>query len=450
MRKVVAIGAGLALAASAGCGGDSGDGADNADGKKPAPTAVMPSSVYFGAVAMTTDRLAIALDNGKATVFLTDGEPGGDAEWFEGQADQATFRLTSASGKARIEGTVEPAETTGTITLADGVARAFHTIPATHGAGIYDVTVSTDGHYTGTSTDGSTMDARQDGDYVQGKITTRDGEEVMYRNVDLSRVFSYGVLGGRADDGVRATQAGHYTMVVSRHGLVQVGRGGDGLKQGRPDGNVVALDLAASGLPTEGIYYGRLALTVHQLAISVDPADAQGNRRLRMYLSDGLPDGDIEWFVGNVPSSGTIDLASADNKARLTGQLSATDAHGTVTLPKGDQHRFFAVPAGDGAGIYDIDVTADKHYTGTSEKGEKLDLRQSGHNITGSITTPNGPTVNVIAYDLTEVFHYGQEGSRADHYVAFASPGGRYFIGRSGDVRGGTFGNNIIGLDKAC
>jgi hypothetical protein len=405
----------------------------------------MPSSVYFGAVAMTTDRLAVALDNGKVTAFLTDGEPGGDAEWFEGQAaGAAAFRLTSASGKARIEGTVEPAETTGTVTLADGVARAFHTIPATHGAGIYDVTVSPDGHYTGTSTDGSRMDARQNGDYVQGTITTRDGEEVTYRNVDLARVFSYDAVGGQA------THAGHYTMVVARHGLVQVGRGGDGLKQGRPDANVIALDLAASGLPTEGIYYGRLAKTIHQLAISVDPADGQGNRRLRMYLSDGLPGGDIEWFVGTVPGSGVIDITSADNKATLRGVLTATDAHGTVTLPKGDQHPFFAVPAGDGAGIYDIDVSADKHYTGTSEKGEKLDLRQAGHNIAGTITSPNGPTVNVIAYDLTEVFHYGQEGSQPDHYVAFASPGGRYFIGRSGNVRGGAFGSNIIGLDKAC
>jgi hypothetical protein len=440
MRKVVALGAGLALAVTAGCGGDGGD-----EKKSTSAPATAPSGVYFGAVAMTTDRLAVAFDNtgnsGKVTAFLTDGEPGGDAEWFEGEADKATFSLTSASGKARIEGTVEPAETTGTVTLADGVKRAFHTIPATHGAGIYDVTVSADGHYTGTSTDGSTMDARQNGDYVEGKITTKGGEQVMYRNVDLSRVFSYDVLGGQAD---------HYTMVVSRHGLVQMGRGGDGLKQGRPDPNIVALDLAASGIPTEGIYYGRLARTVHQLAISVDLADGQGNRRLRMYVSDGLPGGDIEWFVGTVPSSGVIDLPSADKKAALRGQLSASDAHGTVTLARGDQHPFFAVPAGDGAGIYDIDVSADKHYTGTSEKGEKLDLSQTGHDITGTITTPNGRTVTVIAYDLTDVFHYGQEGSKPDHYVAFASPGGRYFIGRSGDVRGGQFGSNIIGLDKAC
>ena len=74
MRKLVAIGAGQALAASAGCGGDSSD-----DKKSTSSPTAMPSSVHFGAVAMTTDRLAIALDGGrdggKATAFLTDGEP---------------------------------------------------------------------------------------------------------------------------------------------------------------------------------------------------------------------------------------------------------------------------------------------------------------------------------------------------------------------------------------
>ncbi len=61
-----------------------------------------------------------------------------------------------------------------------------------------------------------------------------------------------------------------------------------------------------------------------------------------------------------------------------------------------------------------------------------------------------GAPVTIFGYDLTHVFHYAQEGSQPDKYVAFASPGGRYLIGRNGDVRGGTAGNNIIGLDKAC
>jgi hypothetical protein len=434
MRRLGAV---LVLVlAAAGCGSDD-DGGNGPSGG----TTTMPSNVYFGAVAMTTDRLAVALDGDKVRAYVVDGEPGGDAEWFEGNAPNKKFSLTSASGRARIEGTVEMAETTGTVTLADGVRRTFHTIPATHGAGIYDVTVTGDGHYTGTSTDGSRMDARQSGDYVQGKITTRTGEEVMYKVVDLSRVFSYPTLGG---------QPGRYTMIVARHGLVQMGRGGENVKRGTPDGNLIALDLAASGIPTPGIYYGRVSQAIHQLAASVDPADPSGNRRIRIYFSDGLPEGDIEWFVGSVGSSGRFSFSSASGRATISGDLSNDWVKGSITTARGRPLSFFAVPAGEGAGIYDIEVTPDKRYTGTSEKGERLDLKQDGHVITGAITTPSGQKVDVLAYDLTDVFQYSLKGSAPDRYVAFASPGGRYFIGRNGDVRGGTAGNNIIGLDKAC
>lgn len=239
MRKLPTVALAVALLVLVACG-------DDGDEEEPA-AAPMQSSVYFGAVGMTTDRLAIAFDGDRMTAFLTDGEPGGDAEWFEGSVENNRFDLRSASGRARIEGTAEMAQTHGTVVLADGVTRHFHTIPATHGAGIYDVTVTADGHYTGTSTDGSTLDARQSGDYVQGSLTLRGGEKIVFKNVDLSRVFQYSELGG---------QPGRYKLVVSRYGLVQMGRGGDALEEGRPDNRIIALDLAASGLPTPGIYYG--------------------------------------------------------------------------------------------------------------------------------------------------------------------------------------------------
>jgi hypothetical protein len=70
--------------------------------------------------------------------------------------------------------------------------------------------------------------------------------------------------------------------------------------------------------------------------------------------------------------------------------------------------------------------------------------------VTGTITTPDGKSISLFAYDLTQVFAYPVKGSQPDSYLAFASPGGRNLIGRNGDVRGGTAGNNIIGLDKAC
>jgi len=63
-------------------------------------------------------------------VFVTDGMPAGNAEWFEGTAPGGKFQFISTSGRAKIEGTIEPFDTDGTVTLADGVTRNFFTRPA--------------------------------------------------------------------------------------------------------------------------------------------------------------------------------------------------------------------------------------------------------------------------------------------------------------------------------
>jgi hypothetical protein len=63
-------------------------------------------------VAFATDRVGVALDapdeEGRQRVeaFVSDGEPGGDAEWFEGTAEDGRMRLRSPSGKAALDGTV--------------------------------------------------------------------------------------------------------------------------------------------------------------------------------------------------------------------------------------------------------------------------------------------------------------------------------------------------------
>jgi hypothetical protein len=428
--------AALVLVAGAGC--SSGD--DEGTGQGQQGTQPMQSAVFFGAVSRTTDRLAVAFDgspsgDSKVRVFLTDGEPGGDVEWFEGDAKDGKFNLRSVSGKASIEGAYETEETTGQVTLADGQKRYFHTIPANAGAGIYQITVGVDGHFTGTSTDGNKLDAFQRGDYVQGTITAKSNERIDFKVTDLSRVFDYSVKGGQPDT---------YTTVIARHGLVLMGRGGD-VKKGSPSANLLSLDLAASGVPAQGVYYGRAAMTIHQFAAVVDPSGP----RMRVYFSDGLDGGDIEWFTGPV-NAGKFDLTSASKKARIVGDVTPDSVKGTVTLASGKQLPVFAGPAGDGAGIYDVEVTNDGRYVGTGEDGAKLEARKDGDRVIGTITPKLGAPVNVFGYDLTHVFHYAVEGSKPDKYVAFASPGGRYIIGRSGDVRGGTAGNNIIGLDKAC
>ncbi len=191
-------------------------------------------------------------------------------------------------------------------------------------------------------------------------------------------------------------------------------------------------------------YYGRLARATDQLAMALDPPAADGSRRV--YLSDGEANGDIEWFPGAV-TGGRLDLTSASGRARLTGEVTDTEVRGTVTLADGSSHPF---SAGDGAGIYEVEVLGDGRYVGTSDTGGRFVLRKDGDAVNGTITTADGREVGLAAYDLTRVFDYPVEGSVPDRYLAFASPGGRYLIGRSGNVRGGTAGNNIIGLDKAC
>ncbi len=406
-----------------------------------------PPGVYFGAVAFSGDRIAFDLGPGdedglqKVRAFVTDGTPDGDAEWFEGTATSGKMELTAVSGNARLTGDVADMQVDGTITLRDGVQRHFHTIPATHGAGIYQLTVTPEGRFTGTSESGAQLQAQQNGIFVEGTISTPTGERISFRDADLHRAYNFPAPG---------VQPGTYTVVVSRYGLTQTGRSG-AIDQGVPEANVINLDLGASAETTPGVWYGKVAGGTDQFVMVLSEPNPQGMRRLRVYLSDGEPEpeGDIEWFVGEFAGD-VFNLASASKNATMTGQFGPEAAAGEIVLEGAPPRRFFAVPAGDGAGIYEVRVTPEKQYDGTSEQGGTLSLTQRGDSVSGTITTPGGKEVPVAAYDLTQVFNYSVEGSLPDTYLAFASPSGRYIIGRSGDVRGGTAGNNIIGLDKAC
>lgn len=45
-------------------------------------------------------------------------------------------------------------------------------------------------------------------------------------------------------------------------------------------------------------------------------------------------------------------------------------------------------------------------YTGTSENNGELEIRQTGDMAQGTITTPEGRVVNLLAYDLTRVLDW--------------------------------------------
>jgi hypothetical protein len=68
----------------------------------------------------------------------------------------------------------------------------------------------------------------------------------------------------------------------------------------------------------------------------------------------------------------------------------------------------------------------------------------------GKVMPPSGPPIDLLGADLAEAYKYGIQASVPDTYVAFAAPRARFLIGRNGDVRGGSAGTNIIGLDKKC
>ncbi len=403
------------------------------------------AGVFVGGVAMTGTFVAIHFDRKDPEapgmrVLVTDGLPDGTAEWFEGTAEDLEFKFTSTSGRATIEGEVEPFETDGRITLADGTQHNFFTRPAGDGAGIFEIAVGADGAWTGKALDGSTFTAAKDGAYVKGEVVSPGGERYPFRHNDLTQRLKYGVAGG---------QPGSYLAIVTRQATEIQGRGGD-VRGGKPDGNVISLDMDQSESVTPGVYHGRVARTTDRLNFEI-ATDAAGARILRSYVSDSEPepDGDIQWFVGPVPGA-EFDLTSKTGDAKVSGVIAEDGISGEIMLPDGTARPYFAAPSGQGSGIYTVTVEDDRRHTGTSEQGGKVDLRYEKGTVMGTITSPDGQEFPMLGADLATAYGYEDEYSKPGTYTAFVAPRGRYIFGRDGDVRAGRFGVNIIGLDKKC
>jgi hypothetical protein len=445
-RLVVPLVVVLALATSCGSGGDD-DSASPSSSIQGRLEELAGGGVFVGGVAMTGNLVAIHFDRSKPDaigmrIFVSDGTPNGNAEWFEGNASADRFQLTSTSGNATIEGTIEPLETDGTITLADGTPRNFFTRPAGDGAGVFEITVAPDGSWEGTSLDGATLTAEQTGPYVEGSVVTTNGQKYEFRHNDLTRRLGYSTQGGAPDT---------YTTVVTRQATEIQGRGGD-VKGGRPSANVVSLDLSQDAPPTPGVYHGRVAGTTDRLNFET-VSNPDGTTLVRVYLSDSEPEpaGDIQWFAEPVTSP-NFEMSSKmkDDPATISGTITDEGIAGEVTLPDGVARRYFAAPSGQGAGIYTVTVAEDRTHTGTSEQGAKLDLQYEDGTVMGTLTGPDGQTFPMLGADLAHAFRYNDEYSKPDTYTAFVAPRGRYVFGRNGSIRAGSSGANIIGLDKKC
>jgi hypothetical protein len=195
------------------------------------------------------------------------------------------------------------------------------------------------------------------------------------------------------------------------------------------------------------------------IGIHVSDADSSGKQTIRAYVCDGLPTdegGFALWFKGDV-APGELSLTAPNSTDRLTLTLGDT-VDGSVTFADGRIATFQAPVVTDGSGIYNVTVGADGSYTGRSTMGDVLTATitndsavfDGSRDIVEGTFTPKGKSP--VAFRSISL---RDESLAVDSFVAVVmlNPNGGTPVvldmaGRSGDVRGGFPGGNIIGLDQ--
>jgi len=144
--------------------------------------------------------------------------------------------------------------------------------------------------------------------------------------------------------------------------------------------------------------------------------------------------------------------------------------HGTLIEATGATSQFVAYEAIDGAGIYEVTLDQNLHYTGTSTDGAQLDAvadPATGRTV-GTIKPAEGKRIDFAVRSLalatqsgltahglsTEYPKYADHNQVPGEYVALIAPGGSHWFGRIGSIQFSTgITTNIviaeiIGLDK--
>lgn len=233
---------------------------------------------------------------------------------------------------------------------------------------------------------------------------------------------------------------------------------------------------AKTGTKTPSAFFGWVHGTpeITAIAFDADPADRNGLRKVRVYVCDGRgpPAGKAVWFTGpvNVKEANEVGRGVTLTSAEGTEKLSIDHfddrvVMGSFTDASGRRNQFTASPATGGAGIYQVSLSQGLKYSGTSTEGDKLSATAARDGqVAGSITTAGGDRIKFRIHTLSLAAPGDLEGSgfsrgyqrdrprslQPGEYVAVVAPGGSHWLGRSGDVRRGSAGSNIIGLDKAC
>ncbi len=157
--------------------------------------------------------------------------------------------------------------------------------------------------------------------------------------------------------------------------------------------------------PVAGSFVGEVPEADALVAVvAASPQEAEGGedqREVRAYLCDGNEIN--EWFTGTATEN-DLDLSS-DGGSRLEGNLTPDTASGTITLSDGRSLPFAAELASGVAGLYDVTVSDDGLLHGSSESGGRLEgqvaqepNQEGTYPITGTITAPDGPTLEIEAF----------------------------------------------------
>jgi hypothetical protein len=200
----------LLLAPFAGCSGDDGPDDDEAENAVKAEKAIAGS--FVGEVSGTKALVAVvaAPAEGKEArravqIYLSDGKRLG--EWFSGSISDNSFVAQSDDGDAEAKGKLSGDSVTGTIELPDGKTVRYEARQPAGAAGLYDLTVSSDGELSGASAAGLG---------VTGEITLRRQGTGVLKLADGTRL-KFDITRDSAGDLIRL-RAGQVRLIVLANG----------------------------------------------------------------------------------------------------------------------------------------------------------------------------------------------------------------------------------------
>jgi hypothetical protein len=202
----------LLLMPLGGCGGDDDDGDAENKAKPVAGTFVGKLRNTDAFVSVVAAAPAKGQDSRAITVFVCDAKR--LCDWYSGTAAGNRFVTAAAKGGRQVKGKLSGKAATGTVALPSGEKVTYVAAPATATAGLYDLTVSSDGKLRGASANGVGLKGSSSLPRPgKGTLKLADGKRLKF---DITR--------SSADDRIRL-EAGHARLIVlPDYGLRGVGK----------------------------------------------------------------------------------------------------------------------------------------------------------------------------------------------------------------------------------